>query len=162
GRGTQSLHVSPDGRLLASGGGSNINFFDFPSGKDCSSAPTGMYIRNSDSPNCSTALFHPDGKSLLTWGSLGGIQRWPVGVDAKAPDNWHIGPPTNVGVLPPGSGTAGRMALTPDGRTLIATLDWGGSARILDLEGKRDPISLPPARGALDVAISPDATWAAI
>src|SRR5262249_23363695 len=47
-------------------------------------------------------------------------------------------------------------------RTLIASLDWGGSARILDLEGKRDPISLSPARGALDVTISPDAAWAAI
>jgi serine/threonine protein kinase/WD40 repeat protein/tetratricopeptide (TPR) repeat protein len=158
---TWSVQISPDGRLLAAGDTVHINLFDLATGKECCWVETGMYVRNTDRQHSSTALFHPDGKSLLTSGPLGGLQRWPITVDPKAPNGLNIGPPLNLGILPPGSGTAGRMALTPDGRTLAASLDWGGGAMVLDLEGKGGRTTLPAAPGTLDVAISPDARWVA-
>ena len=149
-----SVSFSSDGRLLATASNDNsVRIWDLPSGREIRrilfpvshSAPaprdsvTGRPVdASSFNTDCVTsAIFSPDGRMLasvsynLTSYEVNGIAftitLWDVktGTRIRALDTFMGGGPSSFIFIPDHNSTAGTMAFSPDGKSLLATgLDY--------------------------------------
>ena len=154
--GVTAADVSPDGRLVATGGGDGVRLWESDTGRELAQLKAG---------GCDTVLFHPDGQSLIS-SSKWGLYRWPIRLDPeRGPDAIHVGPPE---LLREPAGGFQKATWLPDHRTLALIDD--GIARVLLVDSNHPH----PARSratALDsgenrrmttVAVSPDGRWLAV
>ncbi len=154
--GVTAADVSPDGRLVATGGGDGVRLWESDTGRELAQLKAG---------GCDTVLFHPDGQSLIS-SSKWGLYRWPIRLDPeRGPDAIRVGPPE---LLREPAGSWRKATWLPDHRTLALIDD--GIARVLLV----DSYHPHPARSratAFDsgenrrmttVAVSPDGRWLAV
>jgi RNA polymerase sigma factor (sigma-70 family) len=136
------LAVSPDGKLLASGGFCPARLG--PDGKLVVTAPkihlwdtaTGKEVRTWEAQGAVRQLiFSRDGKTLLSRsdGSEGTIRRWDVAT-GKESAKYRV----------PGLTAYGPVALLPDGKTLLAAC--GSGLHLLDLASGKE-VRSPQAKG---------------
>jgi hypothetical protein len=110
-------------------------------------------------PGLVSALFHPDGRSLITTGAAG-LQRWPIASDATAgPLGLRIDSPQTYALTTFHSWAP--LSLAADGRTVAVTTPRPhNEAVVLDLQtGEVRFRGEHP--GASVIAISPDGRWLA-
>jgi WD40 repeat protein len=146
---------SPDGRLLAAACGDGVRLYDSDSGQELAFLPIGP---------CDTALFHPDGKSLISYGRTG-LYRWPISSGAPAgPDMRRVGPPR---LLHRANQPHSYRAAWMPGYHALAVMDNGARrVRFVDL-GQRRAEAVAPAglvsahHRMMSIAVSPDGRWAA-
>jgi WD40 repeat protein/tetratricopeptide (TPR) repeat protein len=155
--GVTAADVSPDGRLVATGGGDGVRLWESDTGRELAHLKSGY---------SETVSFHPDGQCLIS-SSRWGLYRWPIRPDPeRGPDAIRIGPPE---LLRESAGTEWSKATwMPDHQTL-ALID-NANARVLLVDSSHPH----PARSratALDsgenrrmtsVAVSPDGRWLAV
>ncbi len=141
--GVASVHFSPDGKLLASGGGDQtIRVWDVGSGKEINS------FRGPSSFTCAVR-FSPDGKFLAAAGyetsSGNPIYLYDVATGKELPR--LEGHPT---------GGVRRLAFTPDGKQLVSG-GFDGTVRVWDLAtGKQVRLIQVEGGTVYCVSISPD------
>jgi WD40 repeat protein len=162
-KGPHHADVSPDGRWLASCSlGDGVRLRDLSTGREVAHLPSGCY----------SAIFHPDGKSLITSGGAG-LHRWPIqpGLREAAgrKGSWtskttgpapfsseqQVGPPERLWVKRPAS----WASLGGNQRTLV--VNSGGNAHLLDLANPAQSLVLRGQPGIHRVTVSPDGRWAA-
>jgi eukaryotic-like serine/threonine-protein kinase len=149
--------LSPDGRLLISTGEQGARLWNLAANpgvvRDVATLPTGR---------CVWALFHPDGRSVIT-AARAGLQRWPFTGD-PASGELRIGSPEPLGPqsiasTQLGGEDSGVMALCADGRT-IAVVPRRGQALIFDLHNPDGQRQLKQNL-LLYPAFSADGSWIA-
>jgi len=148
----RTVSIAPGGRLVASASARGVRLWDLAADregdKELADLPVGPAAR---------AEFDPDGKSLITDGSLG-LQRWPIMPD---PDTagLRIGPPQSIGWSSPPPGYDPDFTLSRDGRT-IAHGPRSGQVFLYDPNNPnvKRLIEAPDLRHA---AFSPDGRWLA-
>ncbi len=152
-----SADVSPDGRLLAIGGGDGVRLWEADAGRELAHLKTGY---------CNTVLFHSDGQSLISSGEWG-LYRWPIrSAPEDGPDAIRVGPPELL------RETAGqdwnRAIWLPDHRTLALIDNPGARVWLIDSRHPHPAWSRATAldsgenRRMRDVAASPDGRWLAV
>ena len=147
--GPWSVNFSPDGRLLLSAGGDGVRLWDAVSLQEV--APL-LPVGESQS-----AIFHPDGRSLITKGTIGGMQRWPIRMDLSSPPQRpRLGPPE---VLEDRK-ECDRLAVSRDGRSL-ATIRNGTQAVVWHADRPAQPVVLKGHANLAFLALSPDGRWLA-
>lgn len=140
-----SVDLSPDRRLLASATPDGVSLWDVTTASQVAFLPAAGGW---------SALFHPDGKTLITSGRFG-LHRWPIQREPESPDVVQIGPRQPLGLA---EGTAaGHACLSLDKRTLVVA---AGQALVLDLQEPKRMLRLAPD-GVGAVAVSPDGQWVA-
>jgi eukaryotic-like serine/threonine-protein kinase len=144
--GSWGAAFSPDGRWLASAEGGGVRISDPLNLTEIGFLPMSQ-------PR--TALFAPDGKSLITSGQ-NGVRRWPLVQDPKAPSQWRADDAKTI--LPP-SGFE-QACRSSDGRYLAVAHPAQG-ARIVDLENPARILALQSHAKAAFIAASPDFQWIA-
>jgi WD40 repeat protein/tRNA A-37 threonylcarbamoyl transferase component Bud32 len=138
---------SPDGRLLATVSGDDIQLWDLAAGKKLAVVP-----------EYGDALFHPDGTSLITSSFRGGFYRWPIQRDDSATNLVRVGPRTLVSA----DGHYGPFGLSRDGRFLAMLQSNDTAVLVFHLANPSNSILLGPISNAVDsVAISPDGRFVA-
>jgi eukaryotic-like serine/threonine-protein kinase len=155
--GVSGADFSPDGRLVATSDGDGVRLLE---------ADTGRELAHLKAGHCETALFHPDGESLIS-SSAWGLYRWPIRPDpVRGPNAICIGPPE---LLRESAGAAWSKATwMPDHRTLAA-ID-NANARVLLVDSSHPHaawsrvIALDSGgnRRMTSVAVSPDGRWLAV
>jgi serine/threonine protein kinase/WD40 repeat protein len=149
--------ISPDGRLLVVGMNEGGRLWDLRSGRELAVLPAGTPFGFFDGRAGDGGPVPPDTPrwGLLTSGS-DGLLRWPVTCDDSAGENLRLGPPRKLSHL-------GRAWFTrrPDGGTLGAVTQEGGSNQILDLETGAVRRNLDPHPLGEVQALSGDGRWAA-
>jgi WD40 repeat protein len=148
--GAASLHFSPDGRLLASGGGGKVRLWEVASGKE---------VRALAGSACFTCAvrFSPDGKVLASGGYE---RREDFGDEAGPPPpiyRWDVATGKALPPLPGHPGGVRCLAFTPDGKHLISG-GFDGAVRFWGLTTGRETRALRGAhKGPLaDLALAPD------
>ena len=102
---------------------------------------------------CTAVAFRPGGGSLIT-SSRNGLTQWPIEFDANEKQNGiRIGPPTNFGPAL----KFDNMAISPDGRTLVAV--GGHLISVVDLETGQERHRLSGPDRCWSVAFSPNGKW---
>jgi WD40 repeat protein len=152
--GPNGLDFSPDGRLLVSTSSDGVRLWDLETFAEIAYLPV---------KPAASALFHPDGNSLFTYGPPG-MHRWPIrremertattSMDAEI---LHIGPPQTLDV--PGNSIYAGMSLDRLGTRLAGVDVSHGRALVLDLEHPGQQIVLQD-RGIAGCFLSPDGHWA--
>ncbi|HKB39174.1 MAG TPA: protein kinase, partial [Gemmataceae bacterium] len=151
----QDAAFSPDGRLLAVATPLGVPLYEADTGRALAVVPAG---------NCGCVLFHPDGRSLVTYGERG-LFRWPVQPDPQhGPDALRVGPPQFLSPTTPGS-TSWKCAWVPGHRQLAMTDNPNARVLLIDAfsPNARPPLILPAGQNhrMTSIAISPDGRWAA-
>jgi len=123
--------ISPDGRLLAVGLDDGARLWDLASGRELVNLPAGtpyVFFDTGNRKSEAGAVSPPS----LPWGLLtsgsGGLRRWPLLTDGLEGTGLRLGAPKQLSRL----GRA-RFGRTPDGRTLVAATQEGGTNQLLDL-----------------------------
>ncbi|MDB9379173.1 WD40 repeat domain-containing protein, partial [Nodularia sphaerocarpa CS-585A2] len=148
-----SVAVSPDGQIVASGGAdSNIKLWNVSTGREIrnfngvSDGPVGLvqsFFGNNVSDNqVCTVAFSPDGKTLASGGENQQIKLW--GVNNK-----------NVNFLKGSSEKVHTVAFSPDGKTL-ASGGADGIIRIWNLLTGKVTFNLGDSSCVYSLAFSPD------
>ncbi len=150
-----SVALSPDGRLLATGDGDGLRFWE---------ADTGGEVAHLKDRGCGDVSFHPDGKSLISSGRWG-VYRWPICPDPEyGSDAIRVGPPELLREAT--SSEWSPVTWLPDHRTL-ALID-NPRARVLLVDSSHPHPAWSRAvvldsgeyRKMTSVAVSPDgAGW---
>ncbi len=151
-----SADFSPDSKLMATSHANGVRLWE---------ADTGRELAHLKAGSCGSALFHPDGESVISSGNWGAF-RWPI-----RPDPEHgaaairVGPPELLRETT--DGEWGKADWLPDHRTL-ALID-NANARVLLVDSSHPHAAASRAR-FLDsgrnrrmttVAVSPDGRWLA-
>jgi serine/threonine protein kinase/WD40 repeat protein len=145
---TATVEFLEGGGVLVSSGDAGLRF-EPPSG-DGAAAFAAM-------PGTSGVAIAPDQSYLITSGQAG-LLRWPV--RRPSAGAIRVGPPAPLGPL--AGVPTGQVRLARDGRTLAAVLDKErGRVRVLDVEGRREPVELSGQVDLDRLALSPDGRWAA-
>jgi tetratricopeptide (TPR) repeat protein/WD40 repeat protein len=152
-----SADVSPDGRLLAIGGGDGVSLWETDAGRELAHLKTGY---------CNTVLFHPDGHNLISSGWWG-LYRWPIrSAPEDGPDAIRIGPPE---LLREPAGIDWNPATwLPDHRTLALVDNLSARVWLVDSSHPHPAWSRVAALDSgenqrmRDVAASPDGRWLAV
>ncbi len=180
-KGPNHVDISPDNRLLLSSGPDGARLWDSATAEQVAV----LYENRQRLESDSTALFHPDGTSVLT-NIKDGVYRWPI-KRFREEGCLHvtIGPPQQVSDLK-GKGWASldrtgrhlatirgqgpvrlnypdmtRIAISPDGRW-VAGGTWHGLGVVLwDAKTGRKVQDLFPEAASATVAFSPDGKWLA-
>jgi WD40 repeat protein len=122
--------ISPDGRLLAVGLDDGARLWDLESGRELVKLPADTpYVFFDTQKIASEAGANaPPGLPwcLLTSGSEG-LRRWPLLTEGSEGNGLRLGTPKQLSRL----GRA-RFGRTPDGRTLVAATQEGGTNQLLD------------------------------
>ena len=138
---------SPDGRLLATVNGDDIQLWDLVAGKDLAVVP-----EHGD------AVFHPDGTSLITSEFRGGFYRWPIERDDGATNLVRLGPRTLLSA----DGHYGPFGLSRNGRFLAMLQSNDTAVVVFNLANPSNSTLLGPISNVVDsVAISPDGRFVA-
>src|SRR5262249_27566483 len=128
-------------------------------------ASTGREVAHLKAGVCESVLFHPDGRSLISYGAWG-LNRWPISSDLMhGGDSLRIGPPELMRETT--SLKWPRAIWMPDHRTL-ALID-NGNARVLLIDsrhphpawGRATALDSGDNRDLTSVAVSPDGHWLA-
>jgi WD40 repeat protein/tRNA A-37 threonylcarbamoyl transferase component Bud32 len=135
--------ISPDGRVLADAEPDGTRLWDLDTGTDLAK----LSARGTNS-----AVFHPDGKAVITTGAAG-LQRWPINILPK--DN-RIEAAQSLSTQ-----SFERLALSQNGRFLAAPKSTSAQCFVFDLDNPAHPIMLDGHAGLTYVAISPDGHWVA-
>ena len=146
-RRVHSLDISRDGRLAVAAHDDGFDLWDLVAGRELAAVPTGI---------CASALFMPDGSSILTSG-VNGVGRWPLNyISSAGHEEIRIG---NCKIL---AGEVRRFAaLSADGSLAAAMYDASDQVAVFALDGPARTIVLGRHRGASAVAMSADARWLA-
>jgi WD40 repeat protein len=143
-----SASDDPDGRLMASASDDGVRLWDVAAAREVARLPTN---------GSRSAIFHPDGKSLITTGSTG-LYRWRIEPDPTAATGGiRISPPQ---ILAPLTGLL-YACLSRDGRTLAVGQENAGQAYVLDPENPSQRVLLQGQPGLDRIAISPNGRWIA-
>jgi eukaryotic-like serine/threonine-protein kinase len=146
---TSSVDFLGSDGVLASAGESGVRL------EDTGEHATSAFV---DLPGTAGIAMAPDGGFLATSG-VTGLLRWPV---RRSPAGFvRVGPPEPLGPL---SGLpTGRVRFGRDGRTLavIDGVGEGGRVFVLDLDGRRPPVTLSGHPGLTRIDLSPDGAWVA-
>jgi serine/threonine protein kinase/WD40 repeat protein len=151
GKGPWHVAFDPKGRILASASVDAVRFWD---------APTGRAIGELSAPGgAMTAIFHPDGKSLLACGHRQ-CSRWPIEFDG-AMQALRIGPRESL--LPEellkDPRNERRAALSADGSRLVVTDQYRGRIDVIPLADPALRRDVPGLSSMAGVAMSPDDRW---
>jgi len=140
---------SPDGRLVATGTGERVCFWDVASGSEVGSFPTG---------HCDTLIFLPDGSAFITTEKSGGVYLRTLRKSADARGvTFTLGKPRQISNLP-----GPREAdLSSDGRHLAVPSFDTGQILVMDLKDAKANIVLSKHDKVDYAAISLDGRWAA-
>jgi WD40 repeat protein len=148
GRSAWNVDFSPDGRLMASASDDGVRLWDVAAAREVARLPT---------EGSRSAIFHPDGKSLITSGPTG-LYRWRIEPDPTAATGGiRISPPQ---VLVPLTGLL-YACLSRDGQTLAVVQEHAGQAYVLDPENPSQRVLLQGQPGLDRIAISPNGRWIA-
>jgi len=150
-----NVAFSPDGQLLASTGTDGVRLWRVGTGQEVAHLSVG---------SGQTAVFHPQGTSLITY-SRNGQRRWPIQpaldpklVEKVPPEVLRIGPPRNLD-LPRGPDWR-RACWSHDGSRVAAVDDRNRRVLVLDPDKPTERMVLAhPSVSA--VALSSDGRWAA-
>jgi Flp pilus assembly protein TadD len=143
------VQFSPDGHLAASADPDGVRLWDADAGRQLGELPLGV---------TRTALFHPDGGSLLTPGARG-LYRWPLrDIGGEANHRLHLGPPQALPV--PMRDRLGQAVCDQHSRRL-AVVDAWQKGIVLDLDDPARPALLLGHEHISNIALSPDGRWAA-
>jgi serine/threonine protein kinase/WD40 repeat protein/tetratricopeptide (TPR) repeat protein len=156
---------SPDGRLLASQGRNPYQITGSTSGTslwDVATAKQVALLPDKGGP----FLFGPGGRSLFV-PAPSGLYRWPVVFNTNENSRQlRIGPPIRLG-----PGDLGPMAMTPDGRRLLARQSpeplaqhssYHAAIVAVDLANpSARQVLIPDVQSLAELALSPDGEWAA-
>lgn len=137
-----TVAFSPDGRWLATASlESTVRVWEVTTGKEVARL-------EHETPAVSPVVFSPDGRRLVTGGSVDGIaQMWDVFSGQKIPWLAQVGE-----VL--------TLAFSPDGRWLAAG-NGDGTAQILDAATGREVVKVAHEDDVEVAAFSPDSQWLA-
>ena len=151
-----SADFSPDSKLMATSHANGVRLWE---------ADTGRELAHLKAGSCGTALFHPDGESLISSGNWG-TYRWPIRPDLeRGAGAIRVGPPELVRETT--DGEWGKADWLPDHRT-VALID-NANVRVLLVDSSNPHAAASRAR-ILDsgrnrrmttVAVSPDGRWLA-
>jgi eukaryotic-like serine/threonine-protein kinase len=150
-----SADFSPDDRLLAVSTRGGVQLFN---------PATGAAVSHIDSGPCESVLFHPDGRSMITYDNRG-LRRWPID-GAVAAGRVHVGAPEVLLDTPNQELSFRRMVWIP-GRAVLAVADPSGKrVRLLDLASsdaiRRPSNELTSRHGRMiNMAVSRDGRWLA-
>lgn len=145
-----NVAISNDGRVLASAGADGVRFWDLATWKELPGLPIGL---------TRSALFTPDGKSLITCGKRG-VERWALRTSAGQDEHdLRIGPPQPLGSLGSPSVEQGGF-LSPDGKTL-AVIRTVGQCIVFDLDKMRPKFVLDGHLRVVHAAFSPNGQFIA-
>lgn len=141
--GIASVHYSPDGQYLASGGGDKkIRVWE---------ARTGRLVHEWDGPSSFTCAvrFSPDGNLVAAAGYESGSAH-PIHVYDRG-----TGKPRTQ-LKSPTAGGIRRLVFSPDGKSLISA-GFDGHLRVWDLSTMKEIVAIKVEAGSLyDLALSPD------
>jgi serine/threonine protein kinase/WD40 repeat protein len=150
--------ISPDGRLLAVAMDAGTRLWDLRDGREVVALPAGTSYVSFEGLETGEGGRRPPGSPrwrLLTSGGAG-LLRWPVSSDDPEGRHLRLGPPQRLSPL-----QRAWFARRPDGRTLVAATEEGGTNQILDLEtgAVRRELEAHPLGEVR--ALSGDGRWAA-
>jgi WD40 repeat protein len=140
--GSGSFALSPDGKMLAIGRYSTMQFLDPVTGADIRPRAVGDGL--------DLVAFSADGRLLVTAGS-GGIRIWDPATGREA--GQPLGLPTGAGEAKPAE--VKSVEVSPDG-TRIAVADELGLVTLWDVAARRVSASLKAPTSVPDMAFSPD------
>ncbi|HXJ55539.1 MAG TPA: protein kinase [Verrucomicrobiae bacterium] len=142
-----SLDISRDGRLAVAAHDNGFDLWDLAAGRKLAAVPAG---------SCASALFTPDGASILT-SSLDGVGRWPLRRDSRVGhEEIHIGVCQIIA-----GGIRRFAALSADGRWAAAAYDESDQVVVFAPDDPARSVVLGRHPAASGVAMSSDARWLA-
>ncbi len=145
-----SIQFSPDGQLLVLCSSDGVGFWDAATGTPVADLPL---ARNP------TALFHPDGGTLITCGPQG-LYRWPLtpaGADAR--NGLQVGPPEGVALA--GARRLERACWDQKGRLLAVVDRSQDRVLLIDPQDPAREVVLGGHPGMVYISMSPDGRWVA-
>lgn len=144
------VDVSPDGRLLVSGGLDDTRLWDLASSNEIARLPVRL-------GELGKAIFHPSGEFLITAGP-GGVHRWPLAREVgPGGEVVRVGPRRPSGLCL--QATSGWSSLGGEGRILAVVEHRNQPARVFDLATGSRRLVGQPEPGISFVDVSPDGKW---
>ncbi|HXJ61705.1 MAG TPA: serine/threonine-protein kinase [Verrucomicrobiae bacterium] len=146
-RGSWSVDVSPDGRLVAAAYTDGVRLWaDEQRVEPFLLATT----------QCFSVLFASDGETLFTSGQRG-MARWRIKrISGTTTDELHIGPPQSIEV-----GDFNYASLSKDGNWLVAANSGAQAVSIYDVNHPTNQFKLVSQPRIQGTSISPDRRWVA-
>ncbi len=132
-----SMAFAPDGKTIAFGAGSGVQFWDVAIGREKPGLSKGHAYE------IVNLVYGPDGKTLYSAGDHGPVFLWNT-------ENWQ-----QKGVL---SGNARIMSVSPDGKQLATVAKLSTNVRIWNLDKSKEALAirLPDIKPPDPVFINPD------